>query len=297
MEISQGIGWENSWMRQKTIQLYQGPLFKQHGLQMCACYRMLYVCRSLVLNGLSCVLGESPEKNREIVVPQVRWLVQSYDSFSCQLPFLPLLVTPEIVQQWQLNVFTLCEALTMPQDLGWALKLPDCKSMSLPWCGWAFSCWLVAILSPCLPIYHSQARSKSFIFLPPYKPVIISASPSRTEMPLFWAFMFCALFLWPESFYRPYRRVSCGDARQLQDACYLIQNEEHILALSLASLSPASKLSFHGYFFSSLLLHSSRSPFPLLKWKEVYILNLDIIKGHGCLKRKSPAFTFLHSLN
>lgn len=51
-------------MRQKTIQLYQGPLFKQHGLQVCACYRMLYVCRSLVLNGLSCVLGESPEKNR-----------------------------------------------------------------------------------------------------------------------------------------------------------------------------------------------------------------------------------------
>lgn len=42
------------WMRQKSIELYQRPVFKQHGLEVHACYRMLYVCRSLVPKSLGC---------------------------------------------------------------------------------------------------------------------------------------------------------------------------------------------------------------------------------------------------
>lgn len=67
------------WMRQKSIELYQRPVFKQHGLEVRACYRMLYVCRSLVPNSLGCWVKaqklHSNQRNWGEVANPILWLL------------------------------------------------------------------------------------------------------------------------------------------------------------------------------------------------------------------------------
>ena len=91
--------------------------------------------------------------------------------------------------------------------------------------------------------------------------------------------MFCALFLWPGSFYRPYRKAICGEARQ---------GATRLLLLNIGQRIDISPL-------FSLLAEKAMAPHSsTLAWKILWTKEPGRLKSMGSLESDTTERLHFH---